>query len=114
VRIQAKRLRYLSEVAAPLVAPASHRKQAKCTAKAATALQDVLGALHDATVAEQWLRDSLTRLPDRTKATAMFATGLAAGQLVARAQDRQEALRRKWPAAWAPLKSHRLHRWVEA
>jgi CHAD domain-containing protein len=114
VRIQAKRLRYVSEVAAALVAPASHRKEAKCTAKAAAALQDVLGALHDATVAEQWLRDSLTRLPDRTKATAVFATGLAAGQLVARAQDRQEALRKKWPAAWAPLKSHRLHRWVEA
>jgi CHAD domain-containing protein len=113
VRIQAKRLRYLAEVAAPFVAPAAHRESAKRTAKAAAALQDVLGQLHDAAVSEQWLREGSDRVPGRAKSAVVFATGLVAGQLVARAQERQRALRKKWPAAWAPLQSRQLHCWVE-
>jgi CHAD domain-containing protein len=113
VRIQAKRLRYLAEVAAPFAASPAHRRAAERTAKAATRLQDVLGELHDASVTEQWLRDRSSRLPSRTRAPVVFATGLAAGQLAARGQEHQQALRQKWPAAWAPLQSRQLHHWVE-
>jgi CHAD domain-containing protein len=112
VRIQAKRLRYLSEVAALFVAPAAHRDAAKRTGKAAAHLQDVLGELHDAAVSEQWLRSGSTRVPSRTRTAVVFASGLAAGELVARAQQRQRALRKKWPAAWAPLGSRELHAWM--
>ncbi len=112
VRIQAKRLRYLSDVAALFVAPAARRAEAKATSKAAARLQDVLGELHDATVTEQWLRDASTRVTARTKPSVAFASGLAAGALVVRAQDRQRALRKKWPAAWAPLQSPKLHQWT--
>jgi CHAD domain-containing protein len=100
-------------VAAPVVVPSAHRQAAKRTSKAATALQDVLGQLHDAAVTEQWLRDGSTRIPSRTRTAAAYATGLAAGQLVARAQEHQRALRQKWPAAWAPLQDRHLRRWVE-
>ena len=114
VRIQAKRLRYLSEVAALFVAPAAHRDAAKRTGKAAARLQDVLGELHDAAVTEQWLRDGPTRVPSRTRTAVVFASGLAAGELAARAQERQRALRKKWPAAWAPLADQKRHAWMAA
>ena len=114
VRIEAKRLRYLAEVAALFVAPAGYRSAAKRTSKAAARLQDVLGELHDAAVTEQWLRDGSTRVPSRTKTAVVFACGLAAGELAARAQERQRALRKNWPAAWAPLQKRDLHRWMGA
>jgi CHAD domain-containing protein len=112
VRIQAKRLRYLAEVAALFVTPAAHRDAAKRTGKAAARLQDVLGELHDAAVSEQWLRGGSARVPSRTRTAVVFASGLAAGELAARAQERQRALRNKWPAAWAPLRSQKLHGWM--
>jgi CHAD domain-containing protein len=112
VRIQAKRLRYLSDVAALFAAPAGNRAAAKATSKAAAHLQDVLGELHDASVTEQWLRDAPNRLPSPTKTAVVFAAGLAAGELAARAQERQRALRKKWPAAWAPVQSQKLRRWM--
>jgi CHAD domain-containing protein len=119
VRIQAKRLRYLAELAAPLASPPARRRAAKLTAEAASVLQDVLGELHDAAVTEQWLRDSAGRVPTRAGAGrasstgTAYSTGVAAGQLVAKAQERQRALRKKWAAAWAPLRGAKLHRWVE-
>ena len=112
VRIQAKRLRYLSDVAALFVAPAAHRADAKAMSKAASRLQDVLGELHDSAVTEQWLRDGAARVPSGTRPPVAYASGLAAGELVARAQGRQRALRKKWPDVWAPLRSPKLHRWM--
>jgi len=112
VRIQAKRLRYLSDVAALFATPAANRVAAKATSKATAHLQDVLGELHDASVTEQWLRDAPNRLPSATKTAVVFAAGLAAGELAARAQERQRALRKKWPAAWAPVQSQKLRRWM--
>jgi len=99
-------------VAALFVTPAAHRDAAKRTGKAAARLQDVLGELHDAAVSEQWLRGGSARVPSRTRTAVVFASGLAAGELAARAQERQRALRNKWPAAWAPLRSQKLHGWM--
>ena len=112
VRIQAKRLRYLSDVAALFATPAGHRAEAKAMSKAAAELQDVLGELHDASVTEQWLRDASSLIPGRTKTAVVFGAGLAAGELVARAQERQRSLRKKWPAAWAPVQSQKLRNWM--
>jgi CHAD domain-containing protein len=112
VRIQAKRLRYLCDVAALFAVPAPNRAAAKAMSKAAAQLQDILGELHDASVTEQWLREAPARVPSRTKAAVVFAAGLAAGELAARGQERQRDLRKKWPQAWAPLQSQKLRRWM--
>ncbi|MGH3127806.1 MAG: CHAD domain-containing protein, partial [Gaiellaceae bacterium] len=50
VRIRTKRVRYAAEAAEPIVG-----KPARTFAKAAEGLQDVLGELNDAVVAEHWL-----------------------------------------------------------
>ena len=50
VRIRTKRVRYAAEAAEPIVG-----KPARAFAKAAERLQDVLGELNDAVVAEHWL-----------------------------------------------------------
>ena len=61
---------------------------------------------------EQWLRDAPALSRAAPKTAVVFAAGLAAGELAARAQERQRALRKKWPAAWAPLQSQKLHAWM--
>jgi len=114
VRIRAKRLRYLAEVAAPVVPHPEDRRAAGATVRAATALQDVLGELHDAVVSEQWLRNAASRRPARAKAEALVATGVAAGQLIAAARERQRAERLAWTAAWERLDRKRLLRWTGA
>jgi CHAD domain-containing protein len=114
VRIQAKRLRYLAEVAAPVIRRPEDRRSASGMARAATALQDVLGELHDAVVSEQWLREAATRRPARAKAETLVATGVAAGQLIAAARERQSAQRLAWTAAWDRLDRKKLLRWTGA
>ena len=52
VRILAKRWRYAAEACAPTLG-----KRTRKLADAAKNLQDVLGELNDAVVAERWLRD---------------------------------------------------------
>ncbi|HXR23222.1 MAG TPA: CYTH and CHAD domain-containing protein [Acidimicrobiales bacterium] len=112
VRIRAKRLRYLAEVAAPVVRRPEDRRAASETARAATALQDVLGELHDAVVREQWLRDAASRRPARAKSEVLVATGLAAGQLIAAARESQRAQRLAWTGAWDRLNRKNLLRWT--
>jgi CHAD domain-containing protein len=114
VRIRAKRLRYLAEVAAPVVRRPEDRRAASATARAATVLQDVLGELHDAVVSEQWLRDAASRRPVRAKVGTLVATGVAAGQLIAAARERQRAQRLAWTGAWDRLDRKKLHRWTGA
>ena len=58
VRIRAKRVRYAAELAAPVVGGPAPR-----FARALAALQDDLGEVHDAAVAEQWLRVCLRPRP---------------------------------------------------
>ncbi len=105
VRIQAKRLRYLAEVAAPVVRPSANRDAAALTAKAATALQDVLGDLHDAVVTEEWLRQTAPLTAPGAEPAALIAAGVATGQLIAVERETRQASRAAWPAAW-----HRLNR----
>ncbi len=114
VRIQAKRLRYLAEMASPVVPSADRARAATRTAKAATYLQDILGELHDAVVTEQWLRETASHRPPRARAATLVATGIAAGQLIAVARERQRVRREAWPAAWEQLDRPSLRDWVTA
>jgi CHAD domain-containing protein len=114
VRIKAKRLRYLAEVAAPVVSRPEDRRAASATARAATALQDILGELHDAVVSEQWLRDAASRRHARAKPEALVATGVAAGQLIAVTRERRRAERLAWTGAWERLDRKKLLSWTGA
>jgi CHAD domain-containing protein len=84
VRIRAKRCRYATEAAAPVLG-----KRAARFARAAADLQQVLGDLNDAVVAERWLRDWVT---GRRSSEAVFAAGELAGLERAAAS----ASRAKW------------------
>ncbi|HET9052297.1 MAG TPA: CHAD domain-containing protein, partial [Candidatus Dormibacteraeota bacterium] len=86
-RIEAKRCRYALEAAAPAIG-----KQAAKLASAVAELQTVLGDLHDAVVAEAWLRDAVADAPS--------AQALAAGELIAVQRGDAEACRRAWAPAW--------------
>ena len=112
VRIKAKRLRYLAEVAAPVLSRPEDRRAASATARAATALQDILGELHDAVVSEQWLRDAASRRHARAKAETLVATGVTAGQLIAAARERRRAERLAWTGAWERLDRRKLLSWT--
>lgn len=87
VRILAKRVRYATDIAVPIAAA-----EAVGFAKALARLQDVLGALHDAMVAERWLRTAST-------ATTHGET-LVAGELLARCEARARSSRTEWQVAW--------------
>jgi CHAD domain-containing protein len=89
LRIRAKRCRYAAEAAA-----ASTGKNAAKFAREVAALQEVLGELHDAVVAEAWLRDRSAA--PRVHETALFA----AGELVAQQRDAAARARTGWPDVW--------------
>jgi CHAD domain-containing protein len=99
LRIRAKRCRYAAEAAA-----AATGKRAAAFAKEVAALQEVLGELHDAVVAEAWLRNR-AQAP-RIHDTALFA----AGELVALQRDAAERSRNGWRAAWRRVED----RWTDA
>jgi CHAD domain-containing protein len=99
LRIRAKRCRYAAEAAA-----AATGKRAASFAKEVAALQEVLGELHDAVVAEQWLR-TRSQSP-RIHDTALFANG----ELVALQRDAAERARGEWPAVWRRVQD----RWTRA
>lgn len=100
VRIEAKRVRYAVEAVAPLL---GHR--ARAFARAAAALQDVLGELNDAVVAEAWLRGWAVRNPPTL---AAFAAGELAGLERASAQETRAC----WQKAWRELSSPKLRSWI--
>jgi len=100
LRIRAKRCRYAAEAAAA----ASGKKVAKA-ARDVAALQEILGELHDAVVAEAWLRErsAATRIHE----TALFATG----ELVALQRDAAERARTGWPAVWRRVEAGWADAW---
>lgn len=100
LRIRAKRCRYAAEAAA-----AATGKRAASFAKEVAALQEVLGELHDAVVAEQWLR-ARSQAP-RIHETALFATG----ELVALQRDAAEGARAGWPDVWKRVQDRWTHAW---
>ena len=100
VRIRTKRVRYAAEAAEPIVG-----KPARAFAKAAERLQDVLGELNDAVVAEHWLakwaRHGRT-LEELRGAEALAERERAAAQLH----------REGWTGAWKELSSPKLRDWM--
>jgi CHAD domain-containing protein len=99
LRIRAKRCRYAAEAAA-----AATGKNAARFAREVAGLQEVLGELHDAVVAEAWLRERSSA--PRVHETALFA----AGELVALQRDAAERARTGWPEAWKRVEE----RWAGA
>lgn len=100
VRILAKRARYAVDVAVPVVgAPAEG------LSGALAGLQDVLGELHDTSVAISWLRGLTTSLP--------HAQAMVSGQLIGAERQRAAELRMLWPSAWAACDRKSLVRWLQ-
>ena len=93
IRILAKRCRYAAEACAPSLGKRTHN-----LARAAANLQDVLGELGDAVLAESWLRDFAAE----SSPTAAFA----AGELAALERAAAGTARSSWPTAWARLAKH--------
>jgi CHAD domain-containing protein len=93
VRIFAKRCRYAAEACAPTLGKQTHR-----LAEAAKNLQDVLGELKDAVVAERWLRDWAAH-------TRSGPGAFAAGELAAMEREAAQQARAQWPAAWKQVKA---------
>jgi CHAD domain-containing protein len=100
LRIRAKRCRYAAEAAA-----AATGKNAAKFAREVAALQEILGELHDAVVAEAWLRDRSAA--PRIHETALFA----AGELVALQRDAAERARIGWPAVWKRVEQGWSNAW---
>jgi CHAD domain-containing protein len=99
VRILAKRARYASELAAPVLGD-----DATDLAAGLARLQDILGELHDSVVAQAWLRSVLPTLaPDER---------FAAGELVTLELAAAVDLRAAWPGAWAACDRKALTRWL--
>jgi CHAD domain-containing protein len=100
VRIRTKRVRYAAEAAEPVGG-----KPARAFAKAAERLQDVLGELNDAVVAERWL--SAWEGPGRSLEELRGAEALAE-------RERAEAQRHRagWREAWEKLAAPELRSWM--
>ncbi|MEX2659280.1 MAG: CHAD domain-containing protein, partial [Acidimicrobiales bacterium] len=101
VRIRAKRARYAAELAS-----LSAGKPARSFAKAIAGLQDVLGALHDATVSQAWLQAAAEQVPS---APAAVARHLALQERAA-----ADRLHREWDAAWKAVDKKGLRAWLRS
>jgi CHAD domain-containing protein len=97
-RIRAKRVRYAAEAVAPVFG-----KGARRFARAANALQDVLGEHQDAVLAAAWLREAAEATP---------AAAFVAGELAALEAEAARAARAAWPKAWKRLSRKRLRFWA--
>jgi CHAD domain-containing protein len=100
VRIRAKRCRYAAEAAAPALG-----KDAARFAAGIAELQTVLGDLHDAVVAEAWLRDAVVRAPS--------SQALAAGELVAMERAEAEECRTSWRGVWKQAARKKRRAWLK-
>jgi CHAD domain-containing protein len=99
VRIHVKRLRYATELAAPLAGG-----QARGAARSLARLQDVLGDHNDACVAVVRLR----AVSEHSPAAAAWAAGAMGGLQVARARTCRE----RFPAVWSDAVRAKRWRWV--
>ena len=100
LRIRAKQFRYAVDALVD-VQPA-----AKAHAALLAVLQDGLGELNDAAVAEAWLRDQCAHQDDPARAFVL-------GQLVMTERMIIEARRAAWPSAWKPVRRRRRRAWLE-
>jgi len=100
VRVRAKRVRYAAEAASSIVgAPA------KEFARAAARVQNCLGELNDAVVAERWLEEW-------TRQWRPFDAAQAAETLAALERSAAERARKSWRAPWEELSSPKLREWM--
>ena len=90
VRIRAKRLRYLLEFLREITGKPGRR-----LVKDLTRLQDLLGAYHDAVVAEEFIRHYLEGISERESAAATALEELA-GRQRERAERSRAAFRKAW------------------
>ena len=88
VRIATKRARYATEAGGAVLGD-----EGAALAKALADVQGALGDLHDAAVAEVWLRGAV-------KPRGSTAMALAAGQLVVLDREAGDEARASWPKAW--------------
>jgi CHAD domain-containing protein len=100
IRIRTKRVRYAAEAVAPLVG-----KQARVFAAAAARLQEVLGDLNDAVVAEAWLREW-------ARGSRSTQGVFAAGELAGLERAAAERCRSRWKKAWKELSAPKLSSWM--
>jgi CHAD domain-containing protein len=98
-RIQAKRVRYATELSLPMAG-----KDGRKVIAAAKTFQDVVGAHQDAVVAEERIRAALRRARG-------VGTGLAAGRLIERERARRVEARAALPAAWKQLERRGRSAW---
>jgi len=103
VRKQAKRCRYACEAAAPVCGT-----KAKALADAVAGLQEVLGDLQDATVAEHWLRSRTVGSTGPDAAAHAFSAGL----LTAVQQREAEKAIGSWRGAWKAASARKLRSWL--
>jgi CHAD domain-containing protein len=99
VRIRAKRCRYSADLASLVVGG-----PAKRFSRAMARIQDTLGDLHDAAVAEAWLRSEAAGAPG--------PVAVAAGELVAAERRAAAERRREWPGVWKRSSRRSLRRWM--
>lgn len=100
VRIRTKRVRYAAEAVAPLLG-----REARRFAAAAADLQEVLGELNDAVVAEAWLRDWARR-------SRSIPGAFAAGELAGLERAAGEQCRSRWRRTWRTLAAPKLRAWM--
>jgi CHAD domain-containing protein len=100
VRINAKQIRYASELAQPIIG-----KPARRMAKAAESVQELLGTHQDAVVADGWLRHQL----EGGTPLAHFA----AGQLAADQMGRKHRARHRWPKVEKQIRQPKVRAWIQ-
>ena len=98
-RIQAKRLRYATELSSQLLG-----KDGPKVVSAAKQFQDVVGVHQDAVVAEEHIRQAVRRARG-------VGSGLAAGRLIERERTRRAEARAELPAAWKRLRRQARATW---
>jgi CHAD domain-containing protein len=98
-RIQAKRLRYATELSFRVLG-----KKGEGVVSAAKTFQDVVGAHQDAVVAEEYIRTAVRR-------SRGVGAGIAAGRLIERERARRVAARAGVPKAWNQLERRAKKIW---
>ena len=105
LRIQLKRLRYAAE----FLLPYTDGNRLKPLIRRTTALQDVLGELHDGDVMLDMLRSLVASASERSE-TGVVLTGVAAAaviRLLARQADRRDALLLRFRSLWREFAGRR-------
>jgi len=98
-RIQAKRLRYATELSSNLLG-----KKGEGVVSAAKTFQDVVGAHQDAVVAEEYIRNAVRRIRG-------VSAGVAGGRLIERERVRRAEARAGLPEAWKNLEQRAKKIW---